>query len=114
MTKMRTTDGHRWTLMFLIGVLALSPSAMAEETAITILQSPKAPDLEKYAGEELARILETLFDAKVSVKAEPGGDEQNVILLGSKETHPAIGEELACGPADRSFPVHAQNTVRGM
>lgn len=91
---MTTTAKRRGWALLLLGILALPLSGLAEGPSVVILQSPEAPDLEKVAAEELSGILEKLFDADVSTRAEPSGEDQNIILLGNKETNPAI-EEVA-------------------
>ncbi|MFT4587656.1 MAG: hypothetical protein ACI9VS_001603 [Candidatus Binatia bacterium] len=64
----------------LASLLLCAGSTFAAGPNVTIVVRPDAPKLEQYAAKELSAQLKSLFDAKVSISAEPSNAD-NVILL---------------------------------
>ncbi len=84
-----------------LSALLLPCIAQAGGPAVTVVTGSGAPELERLAATELGGLLETLFDAEVTVvaadqpaatAAPAAGDHR--ILLGSPSTHPAVKAAL--------------------
>lgn len=74
----------------LISLFAISISAHAAPPEVTIVTGAKPKALEKYAAEELAILLKTLFQAEAKITDSVPEGAKNIILLGNAETNPAI------------------------
>lgn len=84
-------------LLLLVSAICSSPvRARAEGPAVTVVTGTVISKLERYAGEELTRLLVELFDAKVTVD-ESGvvpADAGHLILFGNPKTNPALDQSV--------------------
>ena len=81
-------------LFILTACCGLLPFATyADAPAVAVVLGPEAPELERFAADELSTQFQQLFDAEVSIVESQPADAKNVILIGSPATNPAIGAD---------------------
>lgn len=83
------------TLTFLFSLLVSAVFAFcanAEGPTVTVVTGPDSPELERFAAEELARQFTDLFQADVKHAESIPAKAENLILIGSPATNPAIAK----------------------
>jgi hypothetical protein len=75
---------------FILLSIAIVGQAFAAGPKITIVIGNQAPSLERLAAENLNKDFATLFDAETTVQTSLPASPQNVVLLGSPASNPAI------------------------
>ena len=69
-----------------------------DEKSLALVLSPNAPDLEKFAANELKEYLEKLYGIQARVVASLEAADQLFVVLGSPATNPAIEAVLSSAP----------------
>lgn len=73
----------------------LTDTVATNSPAIAIQCGSQQPELERYAAQELARYVDRLFDASVTVDGEKSVGADVWLIVGSPATNPAVAEALA-------------------
>ena len=76
--------------------------AVQDEKSLALVLSPNAPDLEKFAANELKEYLEKLYGIQARVVASLEAADQLFVVLGSPATNPAVEAVLSQRPGLRS------------
>ena len=69
-----------------------------DEKSLALVLSPNAPDLEKFAANELKEYLEKLYGLQARVVASLEAADQRFVVLGSPATNPAVEAVLSSAP----------------
>jgi hypothetical protein len=77
------------TAVFVL-LVGLTTVGLAEDRQAVIVVGPAAPELERFAAQEMAGQLKRLFDASVQVRTEVPEQSENLVVLGSPATNPAV------------------------
>lgn len=74
-------------------LLGLAP-LRADGPAVTVVTDPRAPEIERYAAAELTRLLESLFEARVTVSPGPAKDGGGAVIHLATTLPPEVGQAL--------------------
>ncbi|MFO0916965.1 MAG: alpha-glucuronidase family glycosyl hydrolase [Planctomycetaceae bacterium] len=85
-----TTACPRFACLIVVALSTAWNGRLDAEAKISLVLSNQAPPLERLAAEELAAQFQLLWQADVSVSESPSPGAQQVILIGSPATNPAV------------------------